>query len=109
MKLLESVGPRPRQVRGLRKVLPSGFNERTHHENLKFRPHDLRLAPLVPMASIGISYALHLNRCIGIDLSRSVYGFGLRGLVTTDSVGTWPADRVIAIFSSPFDKQFATH
>jgi hypothetical protein len=72
-------------------------------------PHDLWLAPLVPMASIGISHALHLKRCIWIVLSRSVYGFGLRGLVTTDSVGTWPADCVIAFFLSPFDKQFATH
>jgi hypothetical protein len=61
------------------------------------------------MASIGISHALHLNHCIRIDPSRSVHGFGLRGLVTADSVGTWPADCVIAFFLPPLDKRFATH
>src|SRR5713226_4863056 len=74
-----------------------------------FVPVNLRLSPLIPMPSVGISHALYLNGRVWIDLPRSFDGPSLRAFAITDSVGTWPPNRIISFFFPTFDKQFAAH
>ncbi len=70
---------------------------------------DLRFAPLIRLASVGMSDSFYKNGSIGVNLASPLDGLSLRSLVITDSLGIRPADRIIAFLRPPFYEQFSTH
>jgi len=66
----------------------------------------LRLAPLVPVPSVGVAYTLHENRRVWINPPSSRDSLGLCSLVIADSFGPRPPNRIIALFRSLLDEQF---
>jgi len=76
---------------------------------LKEQQNQLRLAPFIPVSSVGVANTFNENHRVWVNLPSSLDSLSLCWLVITDSFGTRPPNRIITLIRSLLNEQFTAH